>query len=45
MLGLMACLGLAFFVEQSIWLVGVGLILVGLGWHLLARKLAQREKV
>lgn len=31
--GLASCLFLAFWVEQQIWLVGLGLILVGLIWH------------
>lgn len=37
--GLVTCLGLAFFVEPVIWLVGLGLILVGLLWHVAARHL------
>jgi basic amino acid/polyamine antiporter, APA family len=36
-LGLAACLGLAFFVEPLVWGVGLGLILVGVGWHRAAR--------
>jgi APA family basic amino acid/polyamine antiporter len=36
-LGLVCCLGLAFWVERRIWLVGVGLILAGLAWHAVAR--------
>lgn len=31
--GLVGCLGLAWWVEPTIWLVGIGLLLVGLGWH------------
>lgn len=38
-IGLSACLFLAFWVEQQIWLVGVGLIIVGLIWKTLVRKL------
>ncbi len=38
--GLLSCLTLAFFVEREIWLVGLGLILVGLVWHAIARSLA-----
>ncbi|NEP83846.1 MAG: amino acid permease [Okeania sp. SIO3B3] len=37
--GLAACLFLAFWVEQQIWLVGLGLILVGLIWHSLIHRL------
>ncbi len=33
-LGLASCLGLAFWVEPVIWLVGLGLIAAGLVWHL-----------
>ncbi len=38
--GLIACLFLAFWVEQTIWLFGLGLIVAGLIWHFLAQKLA-----
>lgn len=31
--GLAACLFLAFWVEVTIWLIGLGLIGLGLGWH------------
>jgi APA family basic amino acid/polyamine antiporter len=37
--GLIACFFLAFWVEQQIWLVGIGLIIVGLIWKTLVRKL------
>jgi APA family basic amino acid/polyamine antiporter len=37
-LGLAGCLGLAFWVEPAIWLVGLGVIAAGLGWKLLARR-------
>ncbi len=37
--GLASCLFLAFWVEQQIWLVGLGLILVGLIWHSLIHRL------
>jgi basic amino acid/polyamine antiporter, APA family len=40
--GLAACLGLAFFVEREIWLIGLGLIAAGLLWHGLARYWARR---
>jgi APA family basic amino acid/polyamine antiporter len=32
--GLAACVLLAFFVEQSIWLVGLGVLGLGIVWHL-----------
>jgi len=35
--GLVACLGLAFFVERTIWLSGLGLLLLGWGWHRVAQ--------
>lgn len=38
LVGLVACLGLAFFVERAIWLSGVGLILLGWGWHRVAQR-------
>lgn len=38
LLGLLACLFLAFWVEPAIWLTGTGLIAVGLGWRWLMRK-------
>lgn len=37
--GLAACLFLAFWVEVDIWLVGVGMIGVGLVWHAVAKRL------
>jgi APA family basic amino acid/polyamine antiporter len=38
-LGLLSCLGLAFWVEPIIWLVGLGVIAVGLFWHLVVARL------
>lgn len=38
-LGLVGCLSLAFWVERTIWLVGLGVIGVGLAWHLVAARL------
>ncbi len=38
MLGLAGCLGLAFWVEPMIWLAGLGVIVGGLGWRVLARR-------
>jgi APA family basic amino acid/polyamine antiporter len=40
--GLAACLFLAFWVDWQIWLVGIGLLLVGLLWHLVAQRLQGR---
>jgi APA family basic amino acid/polyamine antiporter len=37
-LGLASCLGLAFWVDPEIWLVGLGLVAAGLGWKVLARR-------
>lgn len=44
-LGLLACLFLAFWVEQRIWLIGVGLILVGLIWRTVIKKLSTPSSV
>jgi basic amino acid/polyamine antiporter, APA family len=41
--GLVSCLGLAFWVEPTIWLVGLGLIVAGLLWQVLARRWWQRR--
>jgi APA family basic amino acid/polyamine antiporter len=41
--GLAACLFLAFWVPVSIWLTGLGLILAGLGWHVLMPRLWRRR--
>ena len=40
--GLVACLALAFFVEGRILLVGLGLIVLGSIWHLCARRIGVR---
>lgn len=37
--GLIACAALAFFVEPAIWLLGLGLIIVGLIWHFVAQRI------
>ncbi|MFN0199520.1 MAG: APC family permease [Planctomycetaceae bacterium] len=37
-LGLASCLFLAFWVEPLIWMIGLGLIAVGLVWHELSRR-------
>ncbi len=39
--GLLACLFLAFWVEWQIWAVGLGLLGVGVGWHLIAHRRAK----
>jgi APA family basic amino acid/polyamine antiporter len=38
--GLVCCLALAFWVEPRIWVSGLGLIALGLLWHLIARRWA-----
>jgi basic amino acid/polyamine antiporter, APA family len=43
LIGLAACLGLAFWVDRSVWLVGLILIAVGLGWHAIARRRRSNE--
>jgi APA family basic amino acid/polyamine antiporter len=40
--GLVSCLGLAFWVEPTIWFAGLVLIGVGLLWHAIARRHAGR---
>lgn len=37
-LGLVSCLFLAFWVESSIWQLGLGLIVAGLVWHTIRQK-------
>jgi APA family basic amino acid/polyamine antiporter len=39
-IGLVSCLGLAFWVDFKVWLAGLGLIAVGLAWHAVARRRA-----
>jgi basic amino acid/polyamine antiporter, APA family len=39
--GLAACLFLAFWVEPAVWLIGLGLIALGLLWHAIARWLGR----
>lgn len=41
--GLAACLFLAFWVETRIWVIGLVIILVGLGWHFILGRLYQPE--
>ena len=40
-LGIAACLFLAFWVEQQIWLTGLGLIVAGIIWHTVAQQLSK----
>jgi basic amino acid/polyamine antiporter, APA family len=40
-LGLTSCLFLAFWVEQWIWMIGLGLIALGLVWHFVAGRLSR----
>jgi APA family basic amino acid/polyamine antiporter len=42
-LGLAGCLGLAFWVDTAAWLAGLGVIVVGLGWHGMARVRQNRD--
>lgn len=39
--GLVSCLFLAFWVEQRIWMIGLGLVGVGLVWHFVAGRLSR----
>jgi APA family basic amino acid/polyamine antiporter len=41
-LGLIACLGLAFWVEPSVWVAGVGTIVLGLAWYAVAQVARRR---
>ncbi len=41
--GLVSCLALAFFVEREIWLVGVGLLVLGLLWRAVLRAWRQKH--
>jgi basic amino acid/polyamine antiporter, APA family len=40
--GLFGCAFLAFWVQWQIWLAGLGLIVIGLFWHAVARRLMRR---
>jgi len=42
--GLIACLLLAFFVERSIWMVGLGVLAMGLVWRLAAQSRLHRMR-
>lgn len=41
--GLAACLFLTVWIDRTTWLAGGGLILLGLLWHYVARRRAQRR--
>lgn len=41
--GLLFCLGLAFWVEPAIWSAGIALIALGLVWHTVARHIARTK--
>lgn len=40
--GLLSCLGLAFWVETRVWMMGLGLLMTGLIWHAFARRLVRQ---
>ncbi len=42
--GLVACLFLAFWVEPEVWLAGLGLLAIGLLWHLVAQRSQRRAR-
>lgn len=42
-LGLLACLVLAFWVESMVWLIGLGLLGAGLVWHAIARAASRQQ--
>ncbi|MDZ7705582.1 MAG: APC family permease [Trueperaceae bacterium] len=42
-LGLIACVSLAVFVEFSVLLVGVGVIVLGIIWHVIAQRLSSSD--
>lgn len=41
-LGLVSCLGLAFWVDWQVWLAGLSLMAAGLLWHMVAKSLGTR---
>ncbi|KAI9143224.1 amino acid/polyamine transporter I [Paraphysoderma sedebokerense] len=41
--GLLSCLVLAFFIDWQIWVIGLGMIVVGCVWHAVARWYVERE--
>jgi APA family basic amino acid/polyamine antiporter len=44
-LGLGTCLFLAFWVEATIWMIGLGLIAAGLFWHGIVGRMRQQRRV
>ena len=38
-IGLLGCLSLAFCVDRDVWIIGVALVVAGLLWHAVARRL------
>ncbi|MCC9655353.1 APC family permease [Rhodopirellula halodulae] len=42
-LGLLSCLGLAFWVQPEIWLIGLGLLIIGWAFQAMMRKLNARN--
>jgi APA family basic amino acid/polyamine antiporter len=42
-LGLVSCLGLAFWVERHVWLLGLGLVAIGLLWHVVVARRLQMQ--
>ncbi len=42
--GLVACAGLAFFVEPLYWGIGLGILGVGLVWHTVSRRVQERRE-
>jgi APA family basic amino acid/polyamine antiporter len=43
-IGLAACVFLAFRVEREVWVAGLGLIVLGLVWHAVARRHAANSR-
>ena len=43
-IGLAACVSLAFRVEREVWVAGLGLIVLGLVWHAIARQHAANSR-
>ncbi|PKL79432.1 MAG: amino acid permease [Candidatus Melainabacteria bacterium HGW-Melainabacteria-1] len=44
LVGLLACTGLAFWVETMIWMIGLSLLGAGLIWHAVARRLVSQPQ-
>ncbi len=43
LLGLTGCVGLAFWVDPAVWRTGLALIVMGLVWHALARRILRER--